>query len=311
MADPGSHSHVTAAHPSGRSRPPDPVERLRMVCRAAGLNPKPARLIKFTNNLVFELPAAGVVVRIVGSPALHYRVEKIIAVARWLEQHDFPAIRLHSDFDQPVAVGSELATIWVRAEPTGQPPDHADLGTLIRRFHSLPPPPDGVLPRFDPIGNIRHRLDHADGLGREDRRLLRSLCDEAEAQLAGIDFAESFGPIHGDAHIGNVIHSSAGPVLSDFDSTCIGPRTWDLVPVLLGPRRFGDPPEHVDQFLTAYGSNLPTRDQIDVLLRIRELQLVASVVPVLRSNPGVVGEFHRRLRSVRDDDDHTRWSRYR
>lgn len=305
-----SRPNTTVSRSEDRTAHPELLERLRVVCRAAGLDPEPARLIKFTNNLVFELPAAGVVVRIVGSRALHDRVGKIIAVARWLEQHDFPAIRLHPGIDQPVAADSELATVWVRAESTGERADYADLGALIRRFHSLPPPPDGVLPQSDPIGSIRHRLDHAQGLDREDLRFLRSLCDDVEVQLTEVDFSTSLGPIHGDAHLGNLIRTSEGTILCDFDSTCLGPREWDLVPVLLGPRRFGDSPGHVDQFLRAYGVDPRPSPRIDVLMRIREIQLVTSVVPVLRSNPGVVAEFRKRLNSIRNRDNHTRWSRY-
>lgn len=59
-----------------------------------GLDPTGAQLIKFTNNAVFTLASAPVVVRIPRSQSVGARVNKVIAVARWLAEHDMPSVRL-------------------------------------------------------------------------------------------------------------------------------------------------------------------------------------------------------------------------
>jgi hypothetical protein len=47
-----------------------------------------------------------------------------------------------------------------------------------------------------------------------------------------------------------------------------------------------------------------------VLRRLRELQLVTSVLPVLDANPALRPQWRLRLDSLRDGDDGVRWSPY-
>jgi aminoglycoside phosphotransferase (APT) family kinase protein len=34
-------------------------------------------------------------------------------------------------------------------------------------------------------------------------------------------------PLHGDAHLNNVINTAAGPLWNDWEDTCLGPLGWD------------------------------------------------------------------------------------
>ena len=302
----------------------DPTLRARVeaVCAAAGLDARGARLLKFTNNAVFELPNDRAVVRIAGSRAMHRRTEKVVTVARWLAGHDFPAVRLMPAVAQPVAAGDDLATVWEAVPAVSAPPTVGDIGVLLSRFHALPQA--AALPRFDPVEDVRWRLDHAAGvagipanngehsavLTADDLAFLRARCDAVEDQLADVDWILPPGPIHGDAQRGNLIPGPAGPVMCDFDSTCIGPREWDLIPILFGVQRLADPPDNAANLAAAYGVDLTSWAGFDVLMRVRELKLVTSVVPVLSVNPKVRREFRRRLHSLRTGDRSTTWQRY-
>jgi len=35
-------------------------------------------------------------------------------------------------------------------------------------------------------------------------------------------------PIHGDAHLGNVLFTAKGPLWTDFEAASMGPREWDI-----------------------------------------------------------------------------------
>lgn len=270
---------------------------LTEICEAHGLDPTTARLIKFTNSAVFDLPAANVVIKVAGSGVITDRIPNVVRVARWLEAVDFPAVRLVPDLEQPVRAQGHAATVWRRVADGGPAVTGRDLAGLIRRFHSLPAP-DG-LPAWDPIRSIRRRLADSQGLTTQDRDFLTERCDEIEVSLGSLSPALEPGPIHGDAFLGNLIPAIDGPVLCDFDSTSVGFREWDLTPVAVGSLRFDYEIDPHPSFVREYGFDVTSWSGFRVLRQLRELQLVTSVVPVLPSNPAVRSQFEHRLATLR------------
>ena len=71
-----------------------------------------ARLLRLTNNAVFALPAAGLVIRITRSFGLHARVHKVVQLGTWFETVDAPTIRLAPGIEQPIEVDGLLASVW-------------------------------------------------------------------------------------------------------------------------------------------------------------------------------------------------------
>lgn len=281
---------------------------LAQVCAVAGLDHRGARLLKFTSNAVFRLRAP-VVVRIAGSTALRHRAPKVVAVARWLAEHEVPAVRLLPGLPQPVRVGPYQATLWQAVPPGGRRPGVRDLARSLRRWHALPRPhPD--LPDWAPLDDVRRRLGDAESLDPADRRFLEDRCAALGERLATLDYPLGTSVVHGDAHLGNLIPGPAGPVLCDFDSTCLGPPEWDLTPIPVGLRRFGGSAATARRFAHEYGFDVTDWPGFSVLREVRELKLATSVLPIMRSNPGVAPELRRRLDSVRTGDTSAGWSRY-
>jgi aminoglycoside phosphotransferase (APT) family kinase protein len=280
------------------------------VCAEAGLDHEGATLLRYVGNAVFRLRAHPVVVRIVLAPALRHRVAKVVAVARWLAECGVPAVRLLQGIAQPVRAGDHLATLWHDVPPTGPPPTGVDLARLLRRFHELPPPAF-ELPPWEPMTIVRARLRGAEDVGPADRAFLERRCDEVEAALATLEYRLPIGPVHGDAYLGNLIPGPDGPVLCDFDSTCVGPREWDLTPMAVGRLRLGHPPEQYHRFAERYGFDVTSWPGFGVLRQVRELKMVAGALPVLGGNPLVKAEFARRIQSLRDGVDGGGWMPYR
>ncbi|WP_204846109.1 aminoglycoside phosphotransferase family protein [Saccharothrix algeriensis] len=294
----------------GRFTPAALTAVLERLCAPLGLTHRGARLVKFTSNAVFDLPADRVVVRIVGSMALGHRAEKVVRVARWLADHEVPAVRLVERFPQPLAVGGHLATVWHTVDSGGPPVDGRDLGLLLRRLHSLPPPPF-ELPRWSPLDDVRRRIADAEELSTSDREFLEERVAAAERRLTDLPTDLPEGVLHGDAHLGNLIPSPDGPVLCDFDSTSIGPREWDLSTLPVGVARFGHPVRWYRQLARVYGFDVTRWPGFAVLRDVRELKLTTSVLPILRSHPDVRGELRRRLAALRAGDTTTPWTPYR
>ncbi|SDC78564.1 phosphotransferase enzyme family protein [Actinokineospora iranica] len=280
---------------------------LAAVCAETGLDHAGASLLRFTNNAVFRLAHDPVVVRIVGSVSLRHRVRKVVRVARWFAEQDVPAVRLVEGLEQPVFVGDYAATVWEAVPKIGRQPNAGDLARLLRRVHSLPPP---VLPEWDPLDDIRRRLGEAEGLDSDELLFLRDRCDEVAARLTSLEYALPRGFVHGDAHLGNVIPAPDGPVLCDFDSSCVGPPEWDLTPLAVGVSRFGEPTARYRELAVGYGFDVTRWAGFPVLREVRELKLITSVLPIMNSSPEVRPELLRRLRDFRIGDTTARWSRY-
>ena len=288
-------------------------ERLHGVLQGiqtlSGIDVSNAQLIKFTNNAVFQLPHAGVVARIAGSATMANRVEKVIRVARWLEAAEVPAVRLLG-IPQPLTVDNMTVTLWHEVRGGGRTPTGADLAVILQQWHRLPPP-DGGLPPWNPIAEIRSRLQEPDGIADTDLTYFHSECDRLEEQLGMLTYELPAGPIHGDAFMGNLIAGVEGPVIADFDSSCDGaPREWELTPMAVGKLRFDYPGDDYGALTARYGFDVTAWSGFPVLRRLRELKLVTSVVPVLGSRPALVPQWQRRLHTYRTGDQTARWTTY-
>lgn len=268
--------------------------------------------MKFTNNAVIALPASRAVLRIPGSAVARARVPAVLAAATWFADHDLPTVRLWPNLPQPVHVGPDPVTVWRQVTPGGPDPTPGDLATVLRGIHALDHPPHD-LPVWGVTDGIRRRLATATGLDPDTHAYLTGELADVEDQvkaLADLPPLIPPGVVHGDAHVGNLIASPTGPVLCDFDSTSVGPREWDLTPAAVGALRFSYRPDVHRGLADAYGADVTTWPGFPTLRRLRELQLVTSVLPVLDANPALRPQWQHRLNTFRNNDYHTPWTPY-
>lgn len=298
----------TQSTQDGRCAPPKLATALTEICASAGLDSRGARLIRFVSNSVFLLREAPVVVRIVPSPSLSYRAVNVVKAARWLAEHDIPAVRLLPGVEQPVRAGEHLATLWEAVPETGPPPTGHDLGELLRKIHALPVP--SKFPAWDPMAELRRSLRDAEALAADDRCFLQRRCEDVGRRLAELRFPLPTSVVHGDAHLGNLISGPHGPVLCDLDSLCVGPPEWDLTPVAVGWKRMGHSAQFHQQLAETYGFDVTDWSGFGVLRDLRELRITAGAAPIMRSKPGIGVELHRRLQSMRSGDVTAQWAPY-
>jgi hypothetical protein len=289
------------------------AEVVRQVAGATGLDASGARRITFTNNAVVALPAAGAVVRVAGSGPVRHRVGAVIAAARLYAEHGVPAVRLWPGVDQPLRVGQHLATLWRFAPSDGRAATPEDLARILRSVHAVGGALPTSIPPWSVPDGIRRRIAEADGVDGPTIAYLAQELESIDAALSGLGQVEPLLPaglVHGDAHLGNIIVTPDGPVICDFDSTAVGRREWDLIPVAVGARRFGCGPDAQTGLARAYGVDITVWPGFDVLRRLRELQLITSVVPVLGANPALRPQWQHRLDTYRSGDLLARWTPY-
>jgi len=141
------------------------------------------------------------------------------------------------------------------------------------------------------------------------RGVLQRLIDDLDRDLPHVQYALPAGPIHGDAHLGNLIPTATGAVLCDFDSAATGPREIDLVATAVGRLRFNRPAQIRNELVDTYGFDVTTWSGWPTLRRLRELKLVTSALPLLASQPAITARWRTRMQSLRNSDDHP-WQPY-
>jgi hypothetical protein len=282
---------------------------LAEACAQVGLDPAGAALVRLVNNAVFRLVRHRVMVRVTLIDGLAHRAHVAVAAGRMLAAHGIPAVRPLLGIPNPVHVDGHAVSFWKEVTDTGSMPTAAQLGDLLTRLHRLPVA-DVRLPSWNPVADLRSRITDMHGWDRGDVDFLSRRCDAVESALATLDYPLPPGVIHGDAQLGNVITTPAGPVLCDLDTVCVGPREWDLVPIAVSQLRFGHPVDVYRQLADAYGVDVTTWPGFLVLRELRELKLAAVGMSTARLNPVVGFELRRRLRSLRATHTTAQWTPY-
>jgi Ser/Thr protein kinase RdoA (MazF antagonist) len=282
---------------------------LGAVCERAGLDPSGAELIRIGSNAVYRL-VNPVIVRISRDGEVVDNARKQVAVARWLEAEDYPAMRA-LDVDQPIDLDGYVATLWESASEREEYAPLTQVADLIRRLHQLEVPRSLSLPEKRPFDELDRRLhDNLEHLDSADAEFLRERIKALRGRYEALDFALKPGAIHGDANVGNVILDRHGdPVLIDLDSFCVGPREWDLVQTALFYERFG---WHTEQdyrdFVRVYGFDIMTWDGYPVLADYRELAMTLWLGQKAGTDDKAADEVRKRIEAIRSGGDRRDWA---
>jgi thiamine kinase-like enzyme len=92
-------------------------------------------------------------------------------------------------------------------------------------------------------------------------------------------------PLHGDAHLFNVLGTPRGPLWHDFETACHGPRKYDLAALA----------EHAP--LDAYGAY--DRDLLEQMRPFYAAWVTASMMIALPRRPDLADAVKRRVRQLR------------
>ncbi len=209
-----------------------------------------------------------------------------------------------------VEMGDHAVTCWERLHGCADPTDWASVGSMVRSLHSIAPAelPSGVpLPAPDalPWWDFDTMLERADPL--LDAAARAGLVAAVTRHRGWQELSPSV-VCHGDVHPGNVMMTSPGVVLLDWDLLCSAPPGWDHAPLLTWASRWGGNPSAYASFASGYGTAL-TEDP--AARSFAELRLVAATLMRLIAglrDPDARHEAERRLEYWRGDPSAPQWS---
>jgi aminoglycoside phosphotransferase (APT) family kinase protein len=293
----GGMAHVSAQAPFGSAVAWAAAE---VACEAAGLDATGARLIRLGENALFHLPGPNVVVRVARSMAYWDDAGREVAVARWLADQGFPAVRAFADVTQPAEAAGMPVTFWEYIEGRdGDLGDIAILAELLSRLHRLPRPEGFTLPSEDPLGRVRRRLE-APSVTTPDREFLLARLEAVEAELPGLRFPLPEGPVHGDAHVQNLMITADGPVMIDFERFAWGHPEWDLSMTATEWQTAGWwTREEYARFAAAYGFDVTSWEGYPVLRAAHELKMTSWLAQNIAESREVAAEVAARIGTLR------------
>ncbi len=130
---------------------------LERACLIVGIEAEGARLLRIGSNTVYRL-AVPVIVRISRPGADVEHARRTVAVARWLESINYPAVRV-IDVDQPVVLDGHTITFWEAVSDDGdQYATVGEVAEVLVKLHKLVAPTDLHLPKLERFEDAAKRI---------------------------------------------------------------------------------------------------------------------------------------------------------
>lgn len=205
------------------------VEAARDVGAKAGFGEATAIVLQDTNNVVVWLSPHPVVAKVGTWPHSLEVLTREVEVCRHLSDRGAPIAppltAVHC------ASTGEPVSIWTRLEAASAAKGGvAALAAALETVHEeLLTCPISLPSYLDGVDRARATLAddiHMRALPAPDLAVLRASFDRWDAAVRAQ--ATKQRPLHGEPHSANVIVTTDGPMLIDFEASCMGPLEWDL-----------------------------------------------------------------------------------
>ncbi|MFE2635592.1 phosphotransferase enzyme family protein [Streptomyces scopuliridis] len=280
------------------------------ACRRAGLDGDGASLIRLGENALFRLAAHPVVVRIARSTEYLDSARGEVQVSRWLASEGFPVTRVVDDLEQPVIVDGHPVTFWHLIEESDRKATYGELGAVLRDLHSLSLPDSLGLAPYPVLDRTDRRINAAVDIPEDDRSFLRKRARELRGRVTDLRFDSEKGPVHGDAHVQNLmVDRNDQVILIDLERFSYDFPEWDLMVTATEHHSLGwQTPEEYSAFIGAYGRDLRAWPGFPTLRAVQEFNMTTWLMQNISESPETAAEYARRISSLRNDDAPRDWN---
>jgi aminoglycoside phosphotransferase (APT) family kinase protein len=279
------------------------------ACQMAGLDCRDAELIRFGENALFRLVSEPVIVRVARSAEYLPFARNEVAVSRWLAGEGFPAARVVDDLEQPLFIDGHPVTFWHLIKEADRKATYGELGAVLRDLHALKLPAGLELPPYNVFGRTDLRIERAVGIPEDDRKFLRKRDRELRDRYAELWFESPKGPVHGDAHVQNLMVDDQGHViLIDFEGFSYDHPEWDLMVTAVEHHSLGwqTDAQYAD-FVGQYGRDLRDWPGYDTLRGIQEFHMTTWLMQNVTEDESTAEEYQRRITGLRNDGRPRNW----
>jgi len=263
-----------------------PIRAATETAIAHGITPDRCDILQNGNTLVLRLTETLVarVVQDVDGPRQGTEwFARENALALHLTRHGAPVIPLHPDL--PPGPHEHLGypmNFWEFVTATDAEPDPVEIGTSLQECHEIMKSFAEPLPHLailtESLQIVRER-----GLFHEATSSL--LADHLTRSVTVLsDFPQQ--PLHGDAHLGNLMTTTRGLLWTDWEDTFSGPVEWDLASMVWNAQILDQDHATVDSILNAYRSRGGHIDPAALhQCLIARAAVMSAWYPILYPNP--------------------------
>ena len=207
------------------------------------------------------------------------------AIAQHMTRNGAPVIPLHPDL--PPGPHEHLGypmnfwefVTWIDAEP-----DPRAIGDTLRRCHEVlrsfseSLPVLGILTETIAILDDREKRPAGPDFPSPIHQMLRDRIAGSLELLQNLPAQ----PLHGDAHMGNLMNTTRGLLLTDWEDTFSGPVEWDVASLIWNAQILEEDHATVKAILDAYGSVDEAALQQSLIARAA---VITAWYPILYPNP--------------------------
>jgi aminoglycoside phosphotransferase (APT) family kinase protein len=203
----------------------------------AGLGVVTPHMLHLGDHTTVRLAPWPIVARIASGTSFDVSREKLtreLAIACHLASRGAPTVRpTTTPAPGPYLEDDCAITLWefVDGRAVSTEADEIAAAASLQLVHRALADVDLHLPSFttkvDSCETILTNSAEAPKLSIGDRLFLRRLYATLREALNVRQ--DTWQPLHGDAHLGNVLLAESGPIWMDLEAACLGPIEWDVV----------------------------------------------------------------------------------
>lgn len=201
------------------------------------------------------------------------------AIAQHLSAAGAPVIPLHPDL--PPGPHEHLGyplNFWQFVTKLDADPDPRDIGRTLRQCHEIMRRFPEPLPKLAILTESLAILDDRQLFAPATQQMLRDRLTASLQVLA----AYPQQPLHGDAHMGNLMNTTQGLLWTDWEDTFAGPVEWDVASILWNAQILDEDHATVAAIREAYGPVDETALQQSLIARAA---VMTAWYPILYPNP--------------------------
>lgn len=253
------------------------------IARAQGLRVDDPRVVKAGGNVWVHLLPSPIVAQIpkdvvaFRGPSAVTHLARDLEVCGWLAERELP-VGAPADLLPPGPYEQDgLCVGFYKLYRRSLERDPKSAGRALRRLHEALADYPGSLSELEaPLREPNRILGILQGtppsslpqIKPEQLRLLRLRLGICERLVSGW----ATRPVHGDAHIENVLWAQDGPLWTDWENVCRAPLAWDFACLAASTAVYGVAEDKFTALLEGYGARLDLRE-LGPLIQLRVIEV--------------------------------------